>query len=431
LPRYDKVVLIIPPSPWLISDRDIPMLGILYLSSYLKEHSGCEVVVCDLSSIKSMDDWYIPVGDLYGITGVSPQYIYVWNIIKKLKDREPHKPVIVGGVHATVFPDHILENTSADACVVGEGEEVLLSIVSGVEWFEIDGIRTRLFDNGMAQQMPCLDIFPFPDRSAIDYYSYLVPRTFGYMANVQREGSIITGRGCPFSCAFCASNNIYNGKVRYHSPEYVVEELVLLKEQYDVEMVNFLDDTFILNKKRVSDICDLIIKRGLNMKWFCLTRVDTIDKELLLKMKVAGCLSLAIGFESGSDRILKQMNKKVTVEQAKESIKIIASTGLLINGQLIVGFPTETKKDIELTAKFIKDCPEVDTFGLHIFQPFPGTDVWNNPEKYNIKIDKDTDFSDYHTIGKPGTIAVHDYLYLKEVIGSRSRELRIGGNDAS
>lgn len=422
-----KIVLIIPPSPWLISDRDIPMLGVLYLTSFLKKHNK-EVVVCDLSGLEE-ENWYIPVGDMYGITGVTPQFVYMKKIIGILKERDMSRPVIAGGVHATVCPDHILNNTLADACVVGEGEDALLRIVNGEKWGTIPGIKTRAFYNGRSNILTDLDVC-YPDREAIDYYSYLVPRTFGYMADVKREGSIITGRGCPFNCSFCGSNFLYGGRVRFNSPLHVIRELTYLYDRFNVQMVNFLDDTFILDKKRVSDICDLISQRIPFLKWFCLTRVDRTDETLLVKMKKAGCMSLAIGFESGSDRILGLVNKKATVEQASACVKAVSKIGLMINGQLMVGFPTETDADVEMTAKFIRNHPEIDTFGLHVFQPFPGCDIWNNPDKYEVSINKDTDFSDYHTIGKhDGSYhkdpVINDrYLYLKSVIGDRSRELR-------
>jgi anaerobic magnesium-protoporphyrin IX monomethyl ester cyclase len=162
-----------------------------------------------------------------------------------------------------------------------------------------------------------------------------------------------------------------------------------------------------------------------------LTRADCVDKDLFVEMKKSGCLSVAIGFETGSNRLLKLMNKRTTVEQAREAIKAANSAGLLINGQLMVGLPTETDEDVELTAKLIRDNPEVDTFGLHMFQPFPGTDVWEHPEKYDMVIDKNTDFSDYHTIGKHNGVYHKDplldarYKYLKSELGDRSRELRI------
>ena len=427
---YHKIVLIVPPSPWLISDRDIPMMGPLCLSAYLKQYGRCDVDVCDLSSL-DMKDWYIPVGDIYGVTGVSPQFIYMRDIIEIIKARE-NKPVIVGGVHATVYPDHIFKYTKADACVLGDGEEVLYRIMKGDDWISIPGVKTREMEvDFFAYPFRDLSDLPYPDRKAIDYFSYLVPRTFNYMyPEAKREGSIITGRGCPSNCAFCANKKISGNRIRLMDPLRVVNELGHMVYHFGVEVVNFLDDTFIINKKRVHTICSLIKQRIPNLKWFCLTRADCVDQELLLDMKSAGCLSLAIGFESGSDRILRLMNKGITIEQAKAGIKEISSSGLLINGQLIVGFPTETDEDVELTAKFIKESPEVDTFGLHVFQPFPGCDVWEHPDKYGIEIDKETDFSDYHTIGRHDGLYSHDpvvdarYRYLKDIIGDRSRELR-------
>lgn len=420
--KIDKLVLIIPPSPWLISDRDIPMLGVLYLAAYVKPL--CEVVVCDLSGLPEKY-WFIPVGDLYGITGVSPQFIYIKKIIELLKGREPHKSVIAGGVHATVLPEHILNNTLADACILGDGEVALSNIIRGDDWKDIENLQTRNCKGIICNGLP--HVF-HPDRRAIDYYSYLVPRTFGYMADVGREASIITGRGCPYSCAFCASKKMHGNKPVFNPAHAVVDEFLQLRDEFGVEMVNVLDDTFILNKKRVYDICQGL--KGQGIKWFCLTRVDHVDKELLVEMKEAGCLSLAIGFETGSNRMLEFLNKKATVKQAKECVKIAKEVGFLVNGQLMVGLPTETEGDVELTRKFIESTPEVDTFGLHMFQPYPGSDIWEHPEKYGITINKDTDFSDYHTIGKhdgeyhSDPILDNRYRYLKTVIGNRSRELR-------
>uniref|UniRef100_A0A6M3LA75 Putative radical SAM superfamily protein n=1 Tax=viral metagenome TaxID=1070528 RepID=A0A6M3LA75_9ZZZZ len=429
-----KIVLIIPPSPWLLSDRDIPMMGPLYISAYLKDtHPEVEIVVCDLSGIREKQ-WFIPVGDMYGVTGVSPQFVYIKKIIEILKYREPDKPVIVGGVHATALPEHVLENTLADACVIGEGELTADSLVSGIRWDVIPGIVMRgtnageILNTGLPTPFPNIDQLPLPDRKAIDYYSYLVPRTFGYMADVKKEGSIITGRGCPYSCSFCASQKMHGNKVRFNCAEAVIDEFLYLRDEFGVEMVNVFDDTFILDKNRVYKICQGLKDSGI--QWFCNTRVDCIDKDLLVEMKKSGCLSVGIGFESGSDRLLKLMNKKATIEQARECVKVVSSTGLMINGQLMCGLPTETVEDIELTSDFIRNNPEVDTFGLHMFQPFPGTDVWEHPEKYKIEIDKDTDFSDYHTIGKHDGSYHKDpvidirYKYLKDIIGDRSREVR-------
>uniref|UniRef100_A0A6M3L9C2 Putative radical SAM superfamily protein n=1 Tax=viral metagenome TaxID=1070528 RepID=A0A6M3L9C2_9ZZZZ len=419
-----------PPSPWLITDREIPFYGILSVASYLKMHMDCEVQVCDLSSLPK-EKWFIPVGDIYGVTGVTPNFVYIRDIIKIIKDREPDKPVIVGGVHATVCPDSILEKTLADACIIGEGEITAYHIMNGVNWREIPGIITREFNTGFPELIPNLDALPLPDRNAIDYYSYLPSTLFNYLdTSVKREGSLFTARGCYFNCSFCCSKKIHHGRVRLRSAESVVDEFIYLRKVFDIDMVNVLDDTFTLDRKRAYKICDLLVEKKVGMKWFCLVRVDDVDYEVLSAMKKAGCLSIAPGFETGSNRILKLMNKKMTIDTARACVEAAYKAGVMINAQLIVGFPTETDEDVELTAKFIRDNPEIDTFGLHTFQPFPGCDVWEHPEKYDIVIDKDTDFMDYQTVGNHQGLYHKDpiidgrFRYLHNIIGNKSRELR-------
>uniref|UniRef100_A0A6M3KT30 Putative radical SAM superfamily protein n=1 Tax=viral metagenome TaxID=1070528 RepID=A0A6M3KT30_9ZZZZ len=428
-----KMVLIIPPSPWLLSDRVFPFYGILYVSAYLKRHSDCEIAVCDLSGLEEKD-WYIPLGDMYGVTGATPNFVYMKAIIAKLKAREPDKPVIVGGVHATVYPASILERTLADACVIGEGERTALQIVNGVSWKNIPGIVTREFNTGPPDLIADIDTLPLPDLKAIDYYSYLessVPDYHNYLSpGTKREGSVILSRGCYFNCAFCCSRKLHNGRVRTRSPEVVVEELSYLKHEFGVEVVNVFDDTFAMSKKRAHRICELLVEKKVGMKWYCLLRADEVDLDLLLAMKGAGCLSISVGFETGSNRILKLMNKKTNIAASRSCIETAYKAGLMIYGFLIVGFPTETEHDVELTADFIRDNPEVDTWGLHTFQPYPGCDVWERPEKYGIEVDKNTDFSDYITIGNHKGLYSTDpvidrqFRYLKEVMGNKSRELR-------
>ena len=420
-----KIVLIIPPSPWQISDRVFPFYGILYISAYLKQRSNCEVTVCDLSGLEEKD-WYIPIGDLYGITGATPNFVYMKAIIKKLKEREPNKPVIVGGVHATVHPASILERTPADACVIGEGENTVLQIVNGTDLKDIPGIVTREYDTGPPSLINDIDILPLPDLKAIDYYSYLHSSDNYLSPDTKREASAILSRGCYFNCSFCGSKKIHGGRVRVRSAEAVVDELIYLKDEFGVELVNVMDDTFIMSEKRTHKICDLLMEKNVGMKWYCLIRASRVDINLLLKMKAAGCLSVTVGFESGSDRILKLMNKKTTVAAARLCIETVYKSGLKMYGFIIVGFPTEAEHDVELSADFIRNNPEVDTWQLHMFQPYPGCDVWEHPEKYGAVINKDTDFSDYITKGNYSAdpvISKH-YRYLKEVMGNKARELR-------
>lgn len=418
-----KLVLIIPPSPWMISDRDQLCLGPLYISSFLK-HRGFEVQVVDLASLPE-EYWYFPVGDVYGVTGVSPQYVYMKKIIDRLKEREPHKLVIVGGVHATVMPEHILDTTDADACVLDEGEYPMLEVMMGTPLEEIKSLFSRSYGCILNKPIEELDTIPFPDRDSCDYFTYLTPGIHKFVANTKREGKLITGRGCPYRCAFCASNRMHQ-TVRYRSPSDVVLEVKHLKERYGVEILNIIDDTFMLNKSRVEEICRLI--RPLDMKWYCLTRPDCADPYLLNIMSRSGCKSITFGFESGSNRILKKIRKNTTVEQAYTAIENVKKAGMKIRGQMMVGLPTETMDDVEMTADFIRTAKEVDVFSIHVFQPYPGCDIWDYPEKYGIEIDKDTDFSDWHTCGKVGaTLSKNEAIqwscdYLRKVAAERNLE---------
>lgn len=418
-----KIVLIIPPSPWLISDTDLPFLGILYISAYIKKHrASYEVNVCDLSGLQEKD-WKIPIGDVYGITGTSPNFPYMKKIIEILKQREPNKLVVVGGAHASSYPQHILDNTKADYVVVGEGEEVMLivadGVYSGTEIFDLRSMIGGYYKND-------IDEIPSPDLEAIDFYRYAKSQTFKYLSGDVKECTVLTARGCPFNCSFCAQHKIWGGNVRYHSVSRVLDEVKYLKNNYGVNLIYFLDDTFILDKNRVLQICEGLKK--ININWHCLSRVDTCDYMVLKAMKDSGCLQLVFGFESGSNYILGRINKNATVEQAYEAIKKVKNIGMKIRGQLIVGLPFETQETVEETANFIRNAKDVDAFGLHMFQPYPGCDVWENPEKYNYQINKNTDFSTYHTIGQPWRMLTEDmqkqewYDYLKDVIGERTIE---------
>lgn len=405
-----KLVLIIPPSPWLISDTDIPMMGILYISSYTK-NLGYEVEVCDLSGLPK-EKWKIPKGTIYGVTGTSPQFIHIKEIIEVIKTRQPEAIVVVGGTHASICPEHIMSNTRADICVIGEGEMVMAEIMEG---------RKDKFIK--AKRINNLDILPFPDRDAIDYDKYLKVDTFKYLLGDSREVAIISSRGCPFTCSFCASPLLWKRIVRGHSIGYLKKELKFIKKKYNANLITFSDDTFTLNINRVNGIAKELSR--LNLHWHCLARVDCPTK-LYKTMEDNGCVQVTFGFESGSNRLLKFINKKATIENAYNAIKYAHKAGLKIRGQLIVGLPGETAESVEETANFINNADEVDKFGLHIFQPIPGCDIALNPEKYNYEIKNKQDFSDYHTIGKPGELPTKDekviewYNYLRDIIGKRN-----------
>jgi radical SAM superfamily enzyme YgiQ (UPF0313 family) len=417
----EKLVLIQPPSPWLISDRDLVANGPLYISAYLKSY-GFEVQVVDLAGLPEKY-WHIPVGDIYGIGGTTPHFIYMKKIIEKLKYREPNKLVVVGGVHASALPGRVLTETKADGVVVGEGELAMLTIME-------QGFVKKI-QSGVPMQD--LDNFPFPDREAIDLFDYLQPGIHGYLVEGKaREVSMLTGRGCPYRCAFCSSCNHW-GKPRFRSPENVIKEIIYLRDTYNVRLINFNDDTFTINKERLHKLLEMM--EGLGVNFYALSRADTADPKTFELMKKAGCKSVTFGYETGSERMLEVLRKGHTLQQSYASARVAKEAGLQVKASIMVGLPTETEEDVEMTADFLRKA-ELDTVSVHIFQPYPGSDIWDHPDKYGIEIDKDTDFSTYHTCGKPeAKVAVDEKIhewhqYLREAGKGKNIELDKGRGNA-
>lgn len=380
-----KIILINLPSPWLISDRDTTPNGILYIAAYLRE-KGIPVSVTDLAGLPE-EHWLIPDADIYGISTTTPQYPYALKVIKKLRSRQKCK-IVLGGVHPILLPKRTLKETKADHIVVGEGEKAIERIYLGKEKRKI--IYEPLIKN--------IDEFPAPAVDLIDIYEYLSIGTNAYISGAKREAYIQTARGCPYDCAFCCQRNIWRGVVRNRSLKRVMEEIDNYLTRYKVDQIYFNDDTFILNEKRIYKLCKLMRKR--KVVWHCLSRVDRVNPKILKAMRISGCRAVTYGIESGSDKILKLMNKMTDSETGYKAICMAKDAGLKVRAQMIVGFPGETDKTVEETAKFVKRAP-ADAWGFHAFVPFPGCDIWNNPDKYNFHINN-ADFGSFHTIGKPG-----------------------------
>ena len=383
--RHKKVILINLPSPWLISDRDTTPNGILYIAAYLRK-KGIPVSITDLAGLPE-EHWLIPDADIYGISITTPQYPYALKVVRKLKKRQDCK-IILGGAHPVILPEKTSRETGVDHIIVGEGEKAMERICLGKE-------KRRIVYEPLIKD---IDEIPAPAVDLIDIYEYLSIGTNAYIAGAKREAYIQTARGCPYNCAFCCQRNIWRGKVRNRSLKKVMEEVDNYLKRYKVDQIYFNDDTFILDEKRVYALCKEMKKR--KVVWHCLSRADRVNPKILKKMYSSGCRALTYGIESGSDKILKLMNKMTNAKTGYGAVCMAKNAGLKVRAQMIVGFPGETDETIKETAKFIKKTP-ADAWGFHAFVPFPGCDVWNNPKKYNFKI-KSRNFGNFHTIGKPG-----------------------------
>jgi len=217
-----------------------------------------------------------------------------------------------------------------------------------------------------------IDAFKFPEKDKIwgvtkEEEKYLDRRY------------IITSRGCPYQCTFCASSNIWKKKVRFRNPDFVVEEIKQNMVKYNMNEFYFLDDTLVLDKKRALSLFEKIEK--LNIKWECNVRLDRLDKEVCYMMKKSGCINARVGVESGSDRILKMIKKGETKKQMREGIKNLVDNDIPVTCYLMTGFPGETDADLRQTIDFAKEI-NADKYSLSVFAPYYGSEIFND---LNIK----------------------------------------------
>ena len=302
-----------------------------------------------------------------------------------------------------------LDLSNVDYLIGGEVEFIISDLLEGNNIEVIQGISYKKDGNWVSNNLiefcSDLDSIPFPSRELMNNSLYINPATNSPMA------TILTSRGCPSSCIYCVSPIISGRKVRYRSPENILQELKECVKKYEIYDFFFKSDTFTINKEWVINLCDLIINSELNGKinWVANSRVNTIDEEMLLKMKQAGCSVIALGLESGSEESLKKMKKGTTLDQNKQAVKLIKKVGFKIFGFYLIGFPWENKENLEQTKKLIFEL-NTDFIELSIATPFKGSELYSMLyeclEKGEKVLGKDS--FKYSTLGT-------DYLTMEEL----------------
>ena len=402
-----KRILLINPPETGQSGYTNPPLGLLYIAGTLLKH-GFDVRIVD-GCIEGREAVYRAIADhhpeLIGISCLTPGRKQALQVAKKAKDLDSTIKVVMGGAHPTIMYRQILQNyTYIDYIVLGEGEQTCLEIAQEKDPSLIHGIaykeKGKIIKTSARRYIEDIDEIPFPAWHLIDLKRYpAIGKGIVNGINLAKETSvsIIFSRGCPGRCNFCSSWWIWR-KWRHRSAKNMVDEIDMLYRKYGIRHFCFADDSMTVDQQATIELCDAIIGRKLNIAFHVTTRSDCLDKEVLKKLKTAGCYQIAIGIETGSPLLLKKMRKDSKIESSEKAIKLAKEVGLTVQALMIIGNVGETNETVKDTVNFLRrsqpdiiSCvPSLWVFpGTRLYQEckrqgFIDDDFWLTDEPYKI-----------------------------------------------
>ena len=379
-----NVILALP--KWL-TQRPIQPMGLLYLAASLRR-AGHRVRIVD-GEVEQLDNATIArmiaseKPDLFGITATTAQANEAFGLAGAVKALCPDTFIVLGGAHAAALTEACLQECpSLDAVAFGEGEVTIVELVERLRdrapLDGVDGVAYRDGDeivvNPARALVDDLDSLPFPAWDLIPMHKYVASTWFPN--KVKQYTNIFTSRGCPYGCTFCGAKTTWTRKFRARSPENVVAEVQEVLDRFHIPNFFISDDLFTLNRKRVMAICELLLQRKLNVTWTCLSRVNTVDPEMLALMKKAGCYLISYGLESGSQRVLDQLDKGTTIEHGIKAVEMTKAAGIKVFGSFMIGSPGETAETVDETIRYIRRL-DLDEIGLGVTTAYPGTDLFS------------------------------------------------------
>lgn len=378
-----------------------PPLGLGYLAAVLRREGFKVRIIDDMVENLSFEALIKRLKNsiMVGITSTTPTFNSALKYARKIKEALPDIFVVLGGVHVTFRPLDAAKNDFVDAVCVGEGEETIVEIAEKVEagrkLEDVKGVvyksENEIVDNGPRGFIRDLDSLPFPayDLMPLERYSLFGERL--------EQFPMITSRGCPFACRYCSSSLFMGHRFRVRSAQNVVDEIEWLISEFNAKHIAFGDDTFTLSRRRVEAICDEIRRRGIDVEWSCSSRVDTINEDMVKKMRDAGCSAIYFGVESASPRILDFYRKKIDLEKVRRAVTLAKKYGIKVICSFIIGAPMERKEDMEATLKLaLKLDPDYAQFS--VLTPYPGTEIFDEAERKGWILSRN--FDDF-TAGKP------------------------------
>ncbi len=385
-------ILLVQPIREGTSLQVMPDLGILYLGTALRA-KGYDVKLLDCPKEKMTFAGFRKLleekrYDVVGVRCFSRDHNYVNHHLKIAKAVNPDTLTLTGGPHPSAVPEFVLNSMPAlDFAWQGEAEESLATLLDlyqdqgprmpAGELEKIPGLAWRDAESNTVRLNPLMYV---PDLDAYGLPAWDMLEPLYYPGNIYKEHwPIVTTRGCPYPCTYCNTPRLSGRKLRHRSVDHVIAELKLLKSRYKATRFSLYDDEFTLNDKYTLALCQAMIDQGLNMKFDSLAgvRLDSLYPELLKVMEAAGCDMLAVGIESGNERVQKSIKKKVTVETIREQVRMtVGCSKIKITGYFMLGFLDETEEEILDTIKLALELP-LHRANFNIVIPIPGTAIFN------------------------------------------------------
>jgi anaerobic magnesium-protoporphyrin IX monomethyl ester cyclase len=385
-----RVLLINTPYPY--EECPVPPLGLAYLAGILRREKA-EVRILDLLMARYSPELlrkelreFQP--HIVGATCSTVNFKTASRILKLCKNFDSGMVTLIGGPHASfVAADLIQEAPWIDVVVMGEGDQTVVELVKAIEdgsdLARVAGIAFR--KNGKAvvnaprPLIKDLDSLPLPARDLLPVSKYRALRV---------PFTVITSRGCPFGCIFCSAPKMFGRGVRYRNPKLVVDEIEMIHRELGFQEINIVDDTFTVKEPHVQAICQGMRDRNLKITWSVYSRVDTINPRMLNTMREAGCNWVCFGLESGSQKILDTIKKRITTDKSREGIKMAIDSGLNVLASFILGLPGEDPETAGQTVSLAKELFDTYkvSYGFHLLAPMPGTEVRERADEYGIRI---------------------------------------------
>ena len=367
----------------------IPNLGLGYLASALRNR-GHSVSILDCNKEQlTMKDISVCLREksyrLIGIQVYSCDISTAKRTVEIIKQITPETTIVVGGPHPTALPEQSLTFLGADFSIAGEA---LYGLPDLADWLEggngnppeeIEGLvyerdsRIVAHPRGYIKSMDDLSL---PAWDLMDPRTY-PPAPFGAFARAFPTAPLIVSRGCQYDCTFCAGKIMTGAGIRYRSIESVTEEILLLRERYGVRELHLIDDNFTGSRSYVRKFCKMMLGLDPPMSWSCPNgiRLDALNEEIVRLMRESGCYSVLVGIESGTQRILDHMRKKITLEKIVEKVDLLVEAGIKVTGSFILGYPEENLDDIKRTVRFAKSL-RIQRADFNNFVPHPGTPIY-------------------------------------------------------